>query len=82
MKKLPLLLVSLIAISSSAYAGSPAERERISRDTTGIHQARKEIRQEIREDKKEIHADKKELRKDKRELRKERRQHRKEHPKK
>lgn len=82
MKKLPLLLVSLLVMSSSAYAGSPAERERLSQDTTGVHHARQEIRQDIREDKKDIRADKKDLRKDKHELRKERRQHRKEHPKK
>ena len=74
MRKLPLLLATLLVVSSSAYAKTPAEREQIMHDSVGMHHhVNRELRQEIRADKKELRGDRKEMRRDKRELRKDKR---------
>ncbi len=38
MKKLPLLLVSMLVMSSAAFAATPAERQRLSNDGIGMQQ--------------------------------------------
>jgi hypothetical protein len=69
MKNFTLLLTSLLIISSSAYARTPAEREAVELDTVGVHHARQELRQVIHENKKEIIAERREMHSDRYELR-------------
>ncbi|MEQ1706664.1 MAG: hypothetical protein ABL867_11935 [Rickettsiales bacterium] len=75
MKKVSLILASLLIISSSAYARTPEERGSAAADSHHIRALHHELRQEIRENRQDIRESHKEIRKDKRTLRKARKHH-------
>ena len=86
MQKLPLLLASLLVMSSAVYARSPAERKQLLQETKEIHQYGQESRsnlydhnqtlkntykEDTKEERKEMHLDMKTCPHDKREMHKE-----------
>jgi|GEM_PF-4367594 len=75
MKKISLILASLLMASSAAHAATPVERESISCDSHHIRALHHELRQDIRENRQDIREAHKEIRKDKRTLRKARKHH-------
>ncbi len=65
MKKLPVLLISMLAMSSAALAETPVERNRLSADGVGALRATT-VASEVRADKNAVQNDKMDMHKEKR----------------